>query len=87
MPNEEVVQWIRDKYDAIASDLDERGRRRWAGAEARSLGWGGVSAVAIATGMSDRTVRNGIREIDSPQAIDNDHLERGVKVEKQSSPD
>ena len=31
--------------------------------EARSLGWGGVAAVALATGLSDRTVRNGILEI------------------------
>jgi hypothetical protein len=47
----------------ICPELDERGRRRWAAMEARSLGWGGVAAVALATGLSDRTVRNGIREI------------------------
>ena len=35
----------------------------WAAAEARSLGWGGVTAVARATGISDRTVRNGIQEL------------------------
>ncbi len=40
------MEWIREKYVAIEDDLDERGRRRWAGAEARSLGWGGVTAVA-----------------------------------------
>lgn len=70
MPDKEIVKWIQDKYNAIASDLDERARRRWAGAEARSLGWGGIAAVAMATGMSDRTVRNGIRELDDPQAAD-----------------
>ncbi|GAG36646.1 unnamed protein product, partial [marine sediment metagenome] len=37
--------------------------------EARSLGWGGVSAVALATGLSDRTVRNGIREIGRPDEL------------------
>jgi len=50
----------------IRPELDERGRRRWAAMEARSLGWGGVAAVALATGLSDRTVRNGIREIGLP---------------------
>lgn len=50
MPDAEVVKWIREKYKAIASGLDERARRRWAGAEARSLGWGGIAAVAMATG-------------------------------------
>ena len=68
MPDSNVIEWIRDKYLALVADLDERGRRRWAAAEARSLGRGGVTAVAAATGISDRTVRNGIRELDDPEA-------------------
>lgn len=68
MPDARVVEWIREKYTAIAEDLDERARRRWAAAEARSLGWGGVAAVAAATGMSDRTIRKGIKELDDPRA-------------------
>ncbi len=68
MPERQVVEWIREKYVAIVEDLDERGRRRWAGAEARSLGWGGVAAVAEATGISDRTIRTGIQELDDPKA-------------------
>ena len=69
MPDAQVVEWIRNKYLAVVSDLDERGRRRWAAAEARSLGWGGISAVAQATAISDRTIRNGIRELDDPEAL------------------
>ena len=69
MPDAQVVEWIRNKYVAIISDLDERGKRRWAAAEARSLGWGGIAAVAQATGMSDRTIRNGIRELEDPDAL------------------
>jgi transposase len=69
MPDAQVVEWIREKYTAVAADLDERGRRRWGAAEARSLGWGGIAAVAVATGLSDRTIRNGIQEIDDPQAL------------------
>ncbi len=68
MPDLQVVEWVREKYIAIAEDLDERGRRRWAGAEARSLGWGGVSTVSEATGISDRTIRTGIKELDDPNA-------------------
>ena len=51
MPDAQVVEWIRNKYLAIVSELDERGRRRWAAAEARSLGGGGLSAVAQATAI------------------------------------
>jgi hypothetical protein len=68
MPDAQVVEWIRAKYTAVLSDLDERARRRWGAAEARSLGWGGIQAVAAATGMSDRTIRNGIKELDDPDA-------------------
>ena len=70
MPDAKVIEWIREKYVAVVSDLDERGRRRWAAAEARSLGRGGVSAVASATCISDRTIRNGIRELHDPEALD-----------------
>ena len=63
MQDEQVVAQLRDKYVIIFPELDERGRRRWAAMEAHSLGWGGVTAVALATGLSDRTIRNGIREI------------------------
>lgn len=69
MPDTRVIEWIRNKFVAVVSDLDERGRRRWAAAEARSLGRGGVTAVATATGISDRTIRNGIRELHDPEAL------------------
>lgn len=68
MPDAQVVSWISEKYNAIAADLDERARRRWAAAEARSLGWGGIVAVEAATGISERTIRRGITELDDPYA-------------------
>ncbi len=37
MPDAQIVTWIKEKYNAIQADLDERARRRWAAAEARSL--------------------------------------------------
>jgi hypothetical protein len=37
--------------------LDERQRRLWAGAEAGAIGFGGVAAVARATGLAISTVR------------------------------
>ena len=68
MADASVIEWIREKYTAIVGDLDERGRRRWAAAESRSLGWGGITAVSLATGLSDRTIRTGIQELDDPNA-------------------
>jgi transposase len=69
MPDARVVEWIRQKFVNIAQDLDERGRRRWAATEALSLGRGGIIAVAIATGISDRTIRNGISELNDPSPL------------------
>ena len=61
-----IVEAIRNKYVDLLDDLDERGRRRWAAVEARALGYGGITAVALATGLSDRTVRTGLKELDDP---------------------
>jgi transposase len=76
MQDATVVAWIREKFQALQAELDERGRRRWAAAEARSLGWGGIAAVAMATGLSDRTIRNGIRELTNPNPLSPDRQRR-----------
>jgi len=70
MPDEKVVAWIRSKFILLGSDLDERGRRRWAATEALSLGRGGIVAVAKATGLSDRTIRNGLQELNRREVLD-----------------
>ena len=38
-------------------------RRQWAATEASALGWGGVSSVSLATGMSRNTILSGAREL------------------------
>jgi transposase len=58
---DEVV--IGDKYRLLVGGLDERGLRRWAAAEALSLGRGGTAAVARATGIAESTIRRGRREL------------------------
>ena len=70
MQDASIVAAVRLKYADLVSDLDERGRRRWAAVEARALGRGGIAAVAAATGMSDRTIRTGLKELASPAALD-----------------
>jgi transposase len=56
------------KLGAILPHLDERQRRLLIGAEARSLGHGGIRAVARAVGVREATVSLGVRELDSGQA-------------------
>jgi Rhodopirellula transposase DDE domain len=56
---------IRERWLIVRDELDERGRRMWAAAEARSHGRGGIAAVVRATGISVATVRRGITEVQS----------------------
>ena len=58
-----TIERIRQKFAALSNVMDERVRRQWAGAEAESLGWGGVTAVSTATGLSRTTVMSGIAEL------------------------
>jgi hypothetical protein len=54
---------LRIKYKAFAPALNERSRRLWSAAEAKALGWGGITAVVRATGISESTVLRGLAEI------------------------
>jgi len=54
---------IRDRFAALAPHLDERGRRSFAAAEASSAGYGGIAAVARATGIAPSTIGRGLDEL------------------------
>lgn len=76
MPDALLVESIHKKFIAIIAHLDERASRRWAAAEALSLGRGGITAVSAATGISDRTIRRGIKEIRSQEQLDSGRQRR-----------
>ena len=67
---------IGERFRALAGELDERRRRLWAAAEARSCGRGGIAAVARATGISEGTIRNGLRELDSGERLEPGRVRR-----------
>jgi hypothetical protein len=54
---------LRCQFERIEPFLDERGRRLFAANEAMSLGRGGVTAVAAATGIARSTIDRGIAEL------------------------
>jgi len=60
---------IAERYRLLNAQgaLDERTRRLWAAAEARSAGYGGLSAVVRATGISESTVLRGLADLDSEE--------------------
>lgn len=64
MHDAKIEARIRRKFRMVAIELDERRRRQWAAAEARDAGWGGISLVARATGLSRPTIMAGLTELD-----------------------
>lgn len=49
--------------------MDERGRRLFAAAEARTAGPGGIVAAARATGVARSTIGRGLKDLDAPDSL------------------
>src|SRR2546425_2143531 len=58
--NEEA---IKQRFELVAGKLNERTRRLVAASEAVAVGWGGISAVSRATGLSRKAISHGIKEL------------------------
>ena len=63
----ELHERLKQKFSVLFSYLDERQRRVAAALEARSLGHGGITAVAKATGMSRPSIHKGLGELSQRQ--------------------
>src|SRR5467141_4493393 len=61
------IEPIRERFSAVAPFLDERGRRLVAAAEAFAAGYGGIAAVAMATGVAPSTIGRGLKELASDE--------------------
>lgn len=59
----EIQERLKQKFTTLFGYLDERQRRIAAAVEARSLGRGGITAVAAATGMSRPSIHKGLGEL------------------------
>ena len=56
------------RFRSLSAFLDERMRRLVAAAESAAIGYGGVSVVARATGVSRRAITEGMKELSQPRA-------------------
>lgn len=61
----EQMNDIRERFSRIRPLLNEVQRRYWVAIEAQTLGRGGLSLVAAATGVSQPMIRRGLREVRS----------------------
>jgi hypothetical protein len=71
---------IRERFAALLphlDELDERGRRIFAAAEARAAGYGGIAAVARATGIAASTIGRGLNELTGDKELTAGQVRRG----------
>jgi len=64
------------RFQELSPVLDERGRRRFAAAEARAYGFGGVSVVARITGLARSTIARGVEEIKQKSAVETTRIRK-----------
>jgi len=57
---------IRERYAAVGRGLNERARRLFAAAEARTAGHGGITASSRATGLARSTIGRGLKDLNEP---------------------
>ncbi len=67
---------IRQRFEALGPVLDERGRRRFAAAEALTAGRGGISAISRATGVARSTIGRALQELRSGEEPDAERVRR-----------
>ena len=81
MVSAESIASIREKYHLLVGEMDERMRRLWAASEARALGYGGITAVAKATGLAVSTIRGGLYDLEqqAPEGLRPGPLRRRVR--------
>ncbi len=63
MPRADAIARIRRKYKLLKAELNERTRRLWCATEAEAIGFGGITRVAEATGMSKPAILRGVRQL------------------------
>jgi len=64
-----TVRIIKKKYHLMSHTFTERTRRLWCAIESTALGWGGISIVHEATGVSITTIRRGIKELEDTPTL------------------
>src|SRR6516164_4418143 len=79
MQDATAIERIRLKFLALNAVFDERSRRQWAAAEAREYGYGGVTAVATATGLARDTIAAGLRELEYRECHPNEPVSERLR--------
>ena len=64
-----TIEMIKIKFETLSAHMDEKVRRLWVAAEAKALGRGGIAKVVKATGVSPKTIKVGMIEIEQKHEV------------------
>jgi len=81
---------ISERHKLLKPLLNEKLTRLYCAAEAKVLKHGGIQKVSEQTGLSRTTISNGLKELESPENIDNERIRKaggGRKKEKDKNPE
>src|SRR5271167_1365404 len=60
---------IRERFEAVGPDLNERSRRLLVAVEAKTAGHGGITAASQATGLARSTIGRGLKDLADPGSL------------------
>jgi hypothetical protein len=63
------VLLIRNRIEAVLPTLNEYPSRHYLSAEAKAIGYGGISLISRLSGMSRQTLTEGVEELDRADSI------------------
>ncbi len=63
------TELIKTRFELVAPVLDEKRLRLYVAAEAMTFGYGGISAVSRATGVSRPTITAGCKELSDAKKV------------------
>jgi transposase len=67
---------IKRRFELVSGELNERTRRLLAASEALAIGWGGISIVSRATGLSRKAISQGIKELQGEERANEGRIRR-----------
>lgn len=67
---------LQEKFQRITDHLDEKARRLWCANEAVAIGFGGITFVSSATGVSRTTITEGVKEIEGVKELPKNSIRR-----------
>jgi len=66
----------QEKWKRMLPRLNEKQQRYYLALEAKTIGYGGITQIAQATGISRETITNGVREIETGNTLEGERVRR-----------